>query len=115
MDAGFLVNGNPVRASLRERRNKFVWPFDHEMAIQRNFHHFAKRSHNGRAKGDVGNKMAVHNVDVQNGGSSIDGRMHLLAEPGEISGKNRGSQLEHVAAQLAALAWPVVIPNFWIT
>src|SRR5580704_660387 len=108
MDTGLLVNGNPVGASLGERGNKFVGAFDHEMTVERNFHDFAKRSHNGRPKCKVGNKMAVHNIDVQNCGSAIDGGLRLLAEPGEISGKNRGSQLDHVAAQLAALAWPVV-------
>jgi hypothetical protein len=59
MHAGFLVDGDPVGASLGERRNKFVRAFNHEMTVERNFQGFAKRSHDGRPEGEVGNKMAV--------------------------------------------------------
>lgn len=90
MDAGFLVNGEPVSSGFGERRNKFVRSFNHEMTIERDFQDSAKRSHDGRPDGYVGNKVAVHNVDVQNGRSAINCRLHLLAESGEVSGKNRG-------------------------
>ena len=34
MNASFLMNGNPVRASFRKCGNKLIWIFNHQMAIE---------------------------------------------------------------------------------
>jgi hypothetical protein len=50
MDAGFLVDGDPISAGFGKCGYELVRPFNHEMTIERNFRDFAKRSNDGGAR-----------------------------------------------------------------
>jgi hypothetical protein len=39
--------------------------------------------------------MAVHDVDVENAGSALDGGSRVCAEPCEVSRENRRSEFDH--------------------
>ena len=49
----------------------------------------------GRAKGDVGHEMAVHDIDMDNGAAAALGGGHLVGQVGEIGRKNGGKQFNH--------------------
>ena len=91
MDAGFLVDGNPIGAGFRERGDKFIGPFDHQVTIEWNFRDFAKRGYYRGADGEVRDEMAIHDVHVENSGSAFDSGLGFFAEPCEVSRENGGS------------------------
>ena len=49
----------------------------------------AQSAHDGRSNRDVGDEMAVHDVNMNPVGASFHDRADFLAELGEISGQNR--------------------------
>ena len=91
MDAGFLMDRDPISAGFRESGDEFVRPFNHEMAIEWDFRDSAKRSYDGGPDGDVRDEMTIHDVHVENGGSPIDSGLGLRAEASEVSRKDGGS------------------------
>jgi hypothetical protein len=46
--------------------------------------------------------MAVHDVDVENSGSALDGGLRIFAEPCEVSRENGGSEFDHGNVDSAA-------------
>ncbi len=50
MDAGFLVDGDPISAGFGKCGDEFVRPFNHEMTIEWDFRNFAKRGYDGGAR-----------------------------------------------------------------
>src|SRR5215469_5550488 len=84
MDTGFLMHGNPSNASFRECGDEFVRSFDHEVTIKRDLGDFAKRGDDRRTDCKIWNEMAVHDVDVENGGSARDGGLRVFPEPCEV-------------------------------
>lgn len=95
MDTSFLMHRNPVDAGFRECRDEFVGSFDHQVTIERDPDDLAKRGDHGRADRKIRNEMAVHDVDVENSGSALDGGLRIFAEPREVSGENGGSEFDH--------------------
>ncbi len=95
MDAGFLVDGDPSSAGFRESGDEFVRPFYHEMTVEWDFRDFAKRGYHRRADRKIRNEMAVHDVDVENSGSALDGSPRLFAEAREVSRQDGRSELDH--------------------
>jgi hypothetical protein len=104
MDAGFLVDGDPISAGFGKCGYEFVWTFNHEMTIEWNFRDFAKRSYDGGPDRDVRDEMTIHNVHVENGGSPFDSGLGFSAEASEVSRQDGGSKLDHRSVQLATLA-----------
>ena len=95
MDTSFLMDGNPVDAGLRKCGDEFVGSFDHQVTIEGDPRDLAKRSDHGRADRKIRNEMAVHDVDVENRGSALDGGLRFFAEPCEVSRENGGSEFDH--------------------
>jgi hypothetical protein len=95
MDTGFLMDGNPIDAGFRECRDEFVGSFDHQMTIEGDPRDLAKTGDHGRADRKIRNEMAVHDIDVENSGSALDGSLRILAEPCEVSRENRGCEFDH--------------------
>jgi hypothetical protein len=91
VDAGFLVDGDPISPGFGKCGDEVIRPLNHEMAIERNLRGFAKRGYDGGADGDVRDEMAIHHVHVENGGSPIDSGLGLRAEAREVSRKDGGS------------------------
>jgi hypothetical protein len=91
MDAGFLVDGNPISPGFGKCGDEVIRLFNHEMAIERNFRDFAKRSYDWWADSDVRDEMTIHHVHVEDGGAPIDSGLGLRAETSEVSRKDGGS------------------------
>ena len=62
---------------------------DHQVHVEHLFRVAANRLHHIRADGDVGNEMAVHDVDMDPVGAGGVNRPDFLAELGEIGGEDR--------------------------
>jgi hypothetical protein len=105
MDAGFLVDGDPISPGFGKCGDELVRLFHHEMTIEWNFRDFAKRSYDRRPDRDVRDEMTIHNVHVENGGSPFDSGLGFRAEASEVSRQDGGSELDHRSLQLAARAW----------
>src|ERR1700719_4329439 len=95
MDTGFLMDGNPIDAGLRECGYEFVGLFDHQVTIEGDPGDLAKRGDHGRANRKIRNEMAIHDVDVEHRGSAVDGGLRIFAEPREVSRENGGSEFDH--------------------
>src|SRR5579872_2284982 len=65
VNAGFLVHRDPVRPGGHKFGDVLVRILNHEVAIQRDLGGLAEGSHDGRAYGDIGHKMAVHHIHVE--------------------------------------------------
>jgi hypothetical protein len=104
MDAGFLVDGDPIGTRFCKCGDKLVRSFNHEVTIERNFRDFAKRGQDRWSDGDIGDEVAIHHVDVEDGGAPCDSSLGFCAEASEVSGKDGGSELDHRILQLAARA-----------
>jgi len=104
MDAGFLVDRDPSSAGFRKCRYELVRPFNHEMAIERNFRDFAKRSYDGGPDRDIRDEVAIHHVHVEDACSSFDDGLRICAEANEVSRQDGGSQFDHGYLQLATWA-----------
>src|SRR5262249_50186467 len=65
--AGFLMHGNPVGARVHKGGDVLVRVFDHQVYVERQPRDLAEAGYHGRANGDVGNKVAVHHVNMQEG------------------------------------------------
>ena len=87
MDAGFLVDGDPISSGFGKCGDEVIGPFNHEMAIERNFRDFAKRGYDGGANRNVRDEMTIHDVHVEDGGSPIDGGLGVRAEASEVRPK----------------------------
>jgi hypothetical protein len=79
MDAGFLVDGDPVGAGFGDGRDEVVGTFDHEMAVERDLGNLAEGGDYGRADRKIGDEVAVHDVDVENGSAAFDGGLRFRA------------------------------------
>src|ERR1700758_4152485 len=102
MDTSFLMHRNPINAGFGECGDEFVGLFDHQVTIERDPGDPAKRGDHGRADCKIRNEMAVHDVDVENSGSALDGSLRFFAEPCEVSRENGGSEFDHGNVDSAA-------------
>jgi hypothetical protein len=88
MDASFLMHGDPVGAGFGKFGDEEVRIFDHEVAIERNFQLFAERANDWGADGEVGDEVAIHDVEVEDGAAALDGLLGFGGELREIGGEN---------------------------
>ncbi len=93
--AGLVVDAEPVGARIGEGGDEIVGVIDHQVAVERQACGFAQARDHGRAEGDVGDKVAVHDVDVDGGAAAALGRGNLVGQMGKIRGKDGGQQLDH--------------------
>ena len=49
----------------------------------------------GRAEGDVGDEVAVHDVDVDDGAAAALGRGDFVGEVGEVRGEDGEAEFDH--------------------
>jgi hypothetical protein len=98
MDAGFLMDGHPIGASIGKCGDEVVGIFNHQVAIEgHTWDGFAQGGNDRRADGDVRNKMAIHDVDVEDRAAGVDGGLCLRAELSEVGGENRGCEFDQGA------------------
>lgn len=98
MRASFLVNRDPIDSCFGEHRNKFVRMFDHQVTVERNPRYSPERGNNRRPNREIGDEVAIHYVNVENGRSTLDGSLSFFAEAREISRENRSGALDHTNA-----------------
>jgi len=120
VDAGFLMDGNPVGAGLGEGFDEVVGIFDHQVAVEWDVADgFAQRGDYRRADSDVGDEMTVHDVDMEHGAASVDGGLCLGAELGEVGGEDGGCEFDQRMLladriQLDHLSIPEDLPGVWL-
>jgi hypothetical protein len=108
MDAGFLVNGNPVSTGIGEFGDEEIGILDHQVAIEGNRDDFSEPLHDGRANGDVGNEVAIHDVDVEDGAAAVDGQLRFGAELREIGGEDGGGEFDFHEAIVAPVGMSII-------
>jgi len=105
MNTGFLMHGDPVRASFRKRRNKLIRILDHQMAIERHIRKgFAERSDNGRPDGQIWYEVSVHHVQMQNRAAAIERGLGFGAQLRKVCRQNRGCQFNDGCHRSAPLS-----------
>ncbi len=88
------MDAHPVRASLRERLNKLVRILDHHVAVDRQPGHLAQRFQHRSPNRQIGHKMPIHNVEVDDSSATRLGSLNLIRQMGEIRRQNRWKQLD---------------------
>jgi len=78
MAAGFDLDGDHVGAGLGEGGDELVGVLDHEVAIEGKGGDGADGLNDGWAEGDVGDEVAVHDVDVDDGAAAGSGAADLV-------------------------------------
>src|SRR5262249_19319442 len=82
--AGFLMHGNPVSSRIYKRGDIQVWVFDHQVHVEGQPGDFAQAGYHRRANGDVGNKVAVHHVNMQEGRSPVGNGLDVVGQVSKI-------------------------------
>ena len=75
--------------------NEIIGVIDHQVAVERQAGDLAQAGHDGRPDGDVGHKVAVHDVDMDGGAAAALGRRNLVGQVGKVSGQYRRQKLNH--------------------
>src|ERR1035437_2479183 len=63
------MHRNPVGPGIGESRNVVIGILDHQMTVKRNVHGFTQRRNHRRPDRDIGHKMAVHDIHMEQGGA----------------------------------------------
>jgi hypothetical protein len=87
--AGLNVNCNDVGAGLGEGFEVKIARRDHQMHVERFLGDRADCLHHGRADGDIGHEMPVHDVNVDPIGAGGFDCADFIAQFGEIGRQNR--------------------------
>ena len=99
--AGLVVDADPVGPGVGKRGDELVGILDHQVAIERQVGDLAQAFHHRRPDGDVGHKMAVHDVDVDDRAAAALGRGNLVRQMGKIRREDGWQQLNHGAGNPA--------------
>src|ERR1019366_187224 len=83
--AHLLMHRDPVGPGVGERRNVLVGILDHQMTVKRNIHGFTERSDHWRPNRNIGHKMAIHDIHMEEGGAPSHRFIGILGQAGEIS------------------------------
>lgn len=94
MNAGLLVHGYPVRARLGKLGNKPIGVLDHQMHIKDGISHRPQPFNNRRPNRDVGHKMPIHHVQVNDGCAAFDGGENVIGQVGKIGRENRRCEFD---------------------
>ncbi len=102
--ADLLMDGHHVGAGFGEGVDEVVGVFDHHVAVERELGDGAEGLDHGRAEGDVGDEVAVHDVDVDDGAATALGGGDFVGEMGEVGGEDGECQFDHLLLLLGSLA-----------
>src|SRR2546422_5357363 len=95
MNGGLDVNGEARRSRGPEVIDIPGWIFDHEVRVQRKPGDRPDRPNHERTKGQIWNKVTVHDVKMEPIGAPPFGKADLLFEILEIRRKNRRRDFYH--------------------
>jgi hypothetical protein len=88
MDASLLMDGNPVGANFREFGNEEIGILDHEVAIEGDFELATKGANDRRPDSEIGDEVAVHDIEMEDGAATVDGLLGIGGKLREVGGKN---------------------------
>jgi len=91
IDVSFPVDQKRIGARVRELLQKRVRIRNHQVRFERQPCQRPQRLHDRRAKRNVRNEMAVHDVDVDAVRAGAFGFGHLFAETAEVGREDGGS------------------------
>ncbi len=95
MAAGFVMDADPVRPGLGEVGDEDVGVLDHQVAVEGEVGRLAKGFEHRKAKREVGHKMAVHHIDVDDLRATPLGGGNIAAEVGEVGGEDGWKYFNH--------------------
>jgi hypothetical protein len=78
------MHRNPVRSRIRKITNELVGILYHQMAVKGQLGCPAKRFHHGWPNCEVGDKMPVHDIDMDDTGAARRGLLYLIRQVGEV-------------------------------
>ena len=102
----FHVHRDHVGTSLHEVRDVAIGCLNHQVDVERFGGHALDGAHDDRADRDVGDKMAVHDVDVNEIGAAAFNQRDVMPERGEVGGENRRGDLNHYRLTSMEMASP---------
>ena len=100
--ADLLVDGHHVCTGFGEVGDEVVGVFDHHVAVEGEFGDGAEGLDHGRAEGDVGDEVAVHDVDVDDGAATALGGCDFVGQVGEVGGEDGECQFDHLGVAPAS-------------
>ena len=101
---GLHMKRDDVGARLGKRLNLRLGVLHHKVHIEDGICHLAQALHYGRADGDIRHERAIHNIDMHILRTSIRNLFHLVGQMGEVGGKDRGSNFNHLKAFFLAVS-----------
>ncbi len=87
----------------RERRNVLVGILDHQVAVEGDVDRFAQRRDHRRPDRNIGHKMPIHNIDMEEGRSTSHRLIGILGQTGEISRQYGRRYLDQDKTSLASI------------
>jgi hypothetical protein len=85
MPACFLMHRYHIRARFDEIHDVPVRVLDHKVHVEQQVRGTSQRFHYRRANRDIGHKMPVHDVHVDDGATAFGRAANLVRKVGEIS------------------------------
>ena len=82
--AGLVVDADPVSTRLRKLFDEEVRIVDHQVAVERKVGDLAQGLNHRRAHGEIGHKVAIHDVDVDNRAATALGSLDLNGQLREV-------------------------------
>ena len=92
----FLMDGDDVGTGLGKVGDIEIRILDHQVHIKRLGGDFTQGVDHQRTDSNVGNKVTVHDIDVNVIGAGTVYSLNVFPETGKISGKNRWGYLDHL-------------------
>ena len=94
------MEGDAVRPRLHKVLKIAFRGFNHQMGVKKHGGMRTQRPDNGSAKGEVGHKHAVHDVEVDNAAAGRVQGLEFLSQPCKIGRQHRGGNLRHGVQKL---------------
>ena len=101
--ASLIMDAHPIRSGLGEYFDIFVGVVDHHVAVEGQAGDSSQRLDDRRPEGEVGHKVAVHHVNMDNGSSAPFSGLDFFAQSGEVGRKNGWKQLDQDATSLSSV------------
>src|SRR5262245_24853071 len=91
------MNEKGIGTGLDKFIQEEVWIRNHEMGFELQRSQFSQRLHDRRTHGNVGDEMAIHDVNMNAVGSCLNRFVDLCRKMAEVGGENRGCKF-HAAS-----------------
>ena len=82
--AGLVVDGDPIGAGLCELGDEVDGIVDHQVTVERQVGDLTQRLDHRRPHGEVGDKVAVHDVDMDNRAATALGGLDFQGQLREV-------------------------------